>query len=167
MAGRVTNRCPGMDPVAVTEAGAGDEAEIVALWIACGLVVSTNDPAADFRFALRGACSDVLVARGRSGIVASVMVGHDGHRGWIYYLAVAPEVRRSGLGRRMVEAAEAWMSERQVPKAQLMIRETTLEVQNFYERLGYTILPRVTMQKRLDDAPCLLPSDRPTPTHLP
>ena len=95
------------------------------------------------------------------------MVGHDGHRGWVYYLAVSPAFRRQGLGRRMVEAAEAWMSERGVPKAQLLIRDTNLGVQSFYERLGYTVLPRVTMQKVLAGSAALLPSDSPKTPHLP
>ena len=89
-----------------------DETAVVALWQACGLVASYNDPAADFRFARAGADSDVLVGEEAGRIVASVMVGHDGHRGWLYYVASDPVSRGSGVGRRMVEAAELAAGER-------------------------------------------------------
>jgi ribosomal protein S18 acetylase RimI-like enzyme len=123
-----------------------DEAAIVALWQACGLTVPHNDPAADFRFALSKPNSDVLVLDDLSG---SVMVGHDGHRGWLYYVAVASDRRRKGLGRALVEAAEAWLKQRGVPKAQLMVRETNQVVAAFYQRLGYDLMPRISMQKWL------------------
>ena len=75
-----------------------DEAATVALWQACGLVASYNDPHANFRFARAGAASDVLVAADGDGrVVASAMVGHDGHRGWLYYVAVDPGVRSRGI----------------------------------------------------------------------
>ena len=64
-------------------ARAADEAAVVALWRACGLVTATNDPAADFRFALAGPASAVLVGDDAEAIVAAAMVGHDGHRGWL------------------------------------------------------------------------------------
>ena len=102
-----------------------DQADIIALWHACGLVVSHNDPAADFRFALAGPASAVLVAEGEGGIIGSVMVGHDGHRGWLYYLAAAPGRQGQGIGRALVAAAEAWLRVRGVPKVQLMIRPPT------------------------------------------
>lgn len=130
----------------IRAASAEDEATIVALWQACGLTVPYNDPAADFRFALGKTNSDVLVLDDLRG---SVMVGHDGHRGWLYYVAVAPDRRRQGLGRALVEAAEAWLKQRGVPKAHLMVRETNQAVAAFYQRLGYDVMPRVSMQKWL------------------
>lgn len=127
-----------------------DEAQVVALWRACGLVVSYNDPAADFRFAIGGAASAVLVGVGDTGgIVGSVMVGHDGHRGWLYYVAADPAARGRGIGRRMVAAAEAWLRQRGVVKAQLMVRETNTAVVSFYEHLGFEVTPRVVMAKWL------------------
>jgi ribosomal protein S18 acetylase RimI-like enzyme len=80
-----------------------DENAIVALWQSCGLTIIYNDPAMDFRFALGKPNSDILVLDDLSG---SVMVGHDGHRGWLYYVAVAPSRQRKGLGRALVAAAE-------------------------------------------------------------
>ena len=97
----------------VKSAVAEDEQAVVALWHACDLVASYNDPVADFRFAKAGPCSDVLVAVDDAGEVAgSVMVGHDEHRGWLYYVAARPTSRSKGVGRRMVQAAENWLRQR-------------------------------------------------------
>ncbi|MHB1302807.1 MAG: GNAT family acetyltransferase [Acidiphilium sp.] len=138
-------------PVIVRSAGPEDELEIVELWRACGLVASYNDPGADFRFARGGACSDVLIGEDEGGrICGSVMVGHDGHRGWLYYVAAAPGSRGNGIGRLMVQAAEAWLRQRGVAKVQLMVRETNGRVVPFYERLGFKVAPRTVMEKWLE-----------------
>src|SRR4051812_33835794 len=87
-----------------------DETSVVELWRACDLVAGYNDPDVDFRFARAGACSDVLVGEDQTGCISgSVMVGHDGHRGWLYYVASAPCSRGSGIGRQMMQAAEEWL----------------------------------------------------------
>ena len=131
---------------AVTE----DEQAVVELWRACDLVAPYNDPVADFRFAVAGPCSDVLVAVDDAGEVAgSVMVGHDGHRGWLYYVAAHPASRGNGVGRRMGQAAENWLRERGIMKVQLLIRETNTKVVSFYEHLGFEVAPRVVMSKWL------------------
>src|SRR5690348_15737952 len=97
-------------PVTIRSATQEDQDGLVALWQACGLTVRYNDPATGFRFALGRAASDVLVGMDESGrVVGSVMVGHDGHRRWLYYVAAAPEARGRGIGREMVAAAEAWL----------------------------------------------------------
>ncbi|HVE23208.1 MAG TPA: GNAT family acetyltransferase [Acidocella sp.] len=137
-------------PLTIRRATADDEPAVVALWRACDLVASYNDPAADFAFAKAGACSDVLVGVDEAGrIKASAMVGHDGHRGWLYYVASDPESRGAGFGRQIVTAAEAWLRERGVVKAQLLVRETNTKVVSFYERLGFEVAPRVVMGKWL------------------
>ena len=139
--------------IAIRGAAAQDEAAVVALWRACGLVVSWNDPVEDFRFARGRDNSDILVGVAAGDrIVGSVMVGHDGHRGWLYYLATDPGWRRRGVGRSMVRAAEDWLRERRVPKVQLMVRETNTAVVAFYERLGFETMPRVLMQRWLRDS---------------
>jgi hypothetical protein len=130
----------------IRSASADDEAAVMALWQACGLTVPYNDPASDFRFALGKFNSDILVADDLSG---AVMVGHDGHRGWLYYLAVAPARQRQGLGRMLVTAAEQWLAARGIPKVQLMVRETNEAVTAFYQRLGFDPMPRINMQKWL------------------
>ncbi|MBN9082173.1 MAG: GNAT family N-acetyltransferase [Rhizobiales bacterium 62-17] len=128
-----------------------DETVIVALWRACDLVVSYNDPGADFRFARGGASSDVLVGIDANGrIVGTVMVGHDGHRGWLYYVAADPMAQGSGIGRQMVTAGEDWLRQRGIAKVQLMVRETNTKVIGFYDHLGYEETPRVIMAKWLD-----------------
>ncbi len=137
------------DGLTVRPATAEDEPAVVALWRECNLVASYNDPAADFRFARAGACSTVLVGELAGRIQGSVMVGHDGHRGWLYYVAAAPDARGLGIGKRMVRAAESWLRERGVGKAQLLVRETNTQVVAFYERLGFETAPRVVMSRWL------------------
>src|ERR1700733_9877505 len=137
-------------PLTIRSAAADDEPAVIALWRACDLVASYNDPAADFAFAKAGACSDVLVGEDESGrIKGSVMVGHDGHRGWLYYVASDPAARGVGFGRQMVTAAEDWLRERGVVKVQLLVRETNTKVVSFYEHLGFEVAPRVVMSRWL------------------
>lgn len=112
--------------------------DAVALWHEAGLTRPWNDPAADLRRALDGGSSTVLAILAEQGqLLATAMVGHDGHRGWVYYLAVHPARQGTGLGRRLMDACEAWVHERGIPKIQLMVRDTNLEAQSFYEALGY------------------------------
>jgi ribosomal protein S18 acetylase RimI-like enzyme len=111
--------------------------ETVALWREAELTRPWNDPYEDFRRAVGGDTSAVLGALEAGGIVASVMVGVDGHRGWVYYLAVANDYRRRGLGTQLMHAAESWIAQHGAPKIQLMVRETNLQVVEFYEKLGY------------------------------
>ena len=140
-------------PLNVRPATAGDEPSVIALWRACDLVTSYNDPASDFGFARAGACSEVLVGEDEAGdIRGSVMVGHDGHRGWLYYVAADPAARGRGHGRQMVAAAEEWLRARGVAKAQLLVRDTNTRVVSFYERLGFEVAPRVVMGKWLGPA---------------
>lgn len=127
-----------------------DRDAVVALWNACGLVVPWNDPDADIALCLsKPASAALLVGEAEGRVVASVMVGQEGHRGWIYYLAADPAMRGRGFGRAMVEAAESWLMAQGMPKVQLLVRETNTAVQGFYERLGYTRSPVTMMQKWL------------------
>ena len=141
-------------PLTIRAAVPADEPSVVALWHACDLVASYNDPAADFRFAKAGACSDVLVGEDATGrIVGSVMVGHDGHRGWLYYVSASPQSRGRGIGRQIVQAAEDWLRQRGVVKVQLLVRETNTKVVSLYEHLGYEVTPRIVMAKWLREPP--------------
>src|ERR1700722_12151479 len=120
-----------------------EETAVIALWRTCGLVVSHNDPVADFRLARGKSNSDVLVALNDDNqIIGAALVGHDGHRGWLYYVAVDPDHRLKGVGRELVQAGEKWIAERGIPKMQLMIRETNTQVADFYESVGYGKIPR-------------------------
>lgn len=112
--------------------------DTVALWRDSGLTRPWNDPHADVMRALREPTSTVLAARDEQGaLLGTAMVGHDGHRGWVYYLAVAPAQRRKGLGRDLMRASEQWLVARGVPKLNLMVRNTNTAVLAFYESLGY------------------------------
>jgi ribosomal protein S18 acetylase RimI-like enzyme len=127
-----------------------DYPAVIQLWDACGLVVPYNPPLEDLQRAAGKPASDVLVGVIGSRPVASVMVGHDGHRGWIYYLAVDPACQHQGYGARMVTAAEEWLAARDIRKVQLMVRETNTRVTGFYEHLGYERSKVVVMQRWLD-----------------
>jgi ribosomal protein S18 acetylase RimI-like enzyme len=82
-----------------------------------------------------------------------VMVGHDGHRGWLYYVAASPASRGEGVGRIVVQAAENWLRQRGVVKVQLLVRETNTKVVSFYEHLGFEVAPRVVMSRWLGETP--------------
>ena len=139
-------------PLTIRPAGPDDETSVVALWRACDLVASYNDPSKDFHFARAKEGSDILVGLdAEQSIVGSVMVGHDGHRGWIYYVAADPNRRSQGIGRSMVDAAEQWLKHKGVVKVMLLVRETNTQVVDFYNGLGFETVPRVIMQKWLED----------------
>jgi len=132
------------------------EAEIeaaVALWDEAGLLRPWNDPRADIRLALAGPASTVLAGRIDGRLVATAMVGWDGHRGWIYYVAVAKAERRRGYGARMVQAAEDWLVARKAPKLNLLVRAENQTVVAFYEALGYLRSNTVMLQRVLPRKP--------------
>jgi ribosomal protein S18 acetylase RimI-like enzyme len=134
--------------VRIRELHLDDTADATALWHAEGLTRPWNDPVSDFARAIQGPASAVLGAREGGRLVATAMVGHDGHRGWVYYLAVASDRRRQGLGRTLMDACEAWLQERGVPKLNLMIRGDNAGAIGFYEALGYGRDDVVVMSKR-------------------
>ena len=127
-----------------------DESAVIALWQECGLTRPWNPPAADIALLRGSGHGEILVAQGEGGVVGSVMVGHDGHRGWVYYLAVGASHRRRGLGNRLMRAAEAWLRQRGIRKVELMIRDTNTAVTAFYARLGYGEEPVRVMSRWLD-----------------
>ena len=128
-----------------------DEEEVVALWHACGLTRPWNDPSADFRLALATPTSTVLMVREAADVIGSVMVGFDGHRGWIYYLAVSPSARRQGVGRTLMAASEQWLRDRGAPKLQLMVRDDNAAALEFYATLGLEPQNVVTLGRFLRD----------------
>jgi ribosomal protein S18 acetylase RimI-like enzyme len=127
-----------------------DIASVIALWQRCGLTRPWNDPAADIALARKGANAAVLAGRDGSAIVATVLVGHDGHRGWVYYVAVDPDHRHKGYGGIVMEAAESWLRARGIEKLQLMVRSGNSQVQTFYQSLGYLAQERIVYAKWLD-----------------
>lgn len=138
------------DAAIVAPATAADEGPVVALWQAAGLTRPWNDPVADFRRALATPASDVLVARVGASLAGAVMVGDDGHRGWVYYLGVDPQRRRSGIGRALMASAEDWLRKRDCPKLMFMVRHDNLATKAFYAALGYDAQEVVTLGRRLD-----------------
>jgi len=126
-----------------------DVEAVVALWTACGLTRPWNDPYKDISFAREGENSTVLVGIADGRISATVMVGHDGHRGMFYYVAVDPALQRRGLGTEAVRAAEGWLGERGVWKVNLLVRTENEKVRGFYEKLGYEINPVFCMARRI------------------
>ena len=127
-----------------------DVAKIIALWERCGLTRPWNDPAADIALARRSPDATVLVGRVAGEIVGSVMVGHDGHRGWVYYVSVDPDHHGRGHGRAVMTAAEDWLRARGVPKLQLLVRRANAKVRAFYETLDYAEQETVVFGKWLD-----------------
>ena len=130
--------------------GDGDVADVIALWQRCGLTRPWNDPASDIALARKGENAAMLAGRDNSGIVASVLVGHDGHRGWVYYVAVDPDCRHKGYGRVIMDAAEHWLRLRGIEKLQLMVRPDNSQVQAFYRSIGYLEQERIIYAKWLD-----------------
>ena len=126
-----------------------DAAPVIALWHACNLVVPWNDPAHDIACKLKVNPELFLVAVEAGRVVGTVMVGYDGHRGWINYLGVAPELRRRGVGRLLMQEAETRLRARGCPKINLQVRTTNLEVIEFYKAIGFQEDPVVSFGKRL------------------
>jgi ribosomal protein S18 acetylase RimI-like enzyme len=127
-----------------------DVVDVVALWQRCGLTRPWNDPASDIALARRNPNSTVLVGRTDGAIVATAMVGHDGHRGWVYYVAVDPDRQKKGFGRAMMDAAEAWLRAAGVPKLQLLVRRENAKAGAFYQSIGYEEADTVTYAKWID-----------------
>lgn len=138
---------PGME---IRPFNAADTEAVVGLWKECNLVVPWNDPYKDILRKLKVDAHMFLVGESAGGIVATVMGGYEGHRGWINYLAVSPRHRGEGLGRRLIERLEALFEAKGCPKINLQVRESNREIIAFYEAMGYRIDNSVTLGKRLD-----------------
>ena len=126
-----------------------DRHEVIRLWNACALVVPQNDPEADIDCKLQVQPELFLVGVRAATLVATVMAGYDGHRGWINYLAVDPRFRYQGIGRRMMEAVEEKLRRLGCPKINLQVRHSNDGVIAFYQRIGYTVDPVTSLGKRL------------------
>ncbi len=132
----------------------GDRDPVVALWRRCGLIVSYNDPDRDIALWRASPNAEIFVGEHKAGsgaerILATVCVGHDGHRGYPYYVAIDPDFRGRGLGRRMMRHAEKWLARLGVPKINLMVRDTNAEVRDFYLSIGYQEEPRLVFSRWL------------------
>ena len=127
-----------------------DESAVIALWQACDLVRSWNDPQKDIQRKLAVDPELFLVGALDGRLIATVMIGYEGHRGWINYLAVHPEHRRCGHARKIMAAGENLLSSLGCPKINLQVRTTNRSVLEFYQALGYAADDVVSLGKRLE-----------------
>jgi len=131
-----------------------DEPAVVALWTECDLLRPWNNPHRDIRRKLKVNPEWFLVGVLEGRVVATVMAGYEGHRGWLNYLAVAPDLRGSGFGRSIVAEAERLLGEAGCPKINLQIRTSNAAAIEFYRRLGYATDAVISMGKRLEHDSC-------------
>ena len=128
-----------------------DEDAVVALWEACGLTRPWNDPHRDIARKLTTQPDLFLVGTGEDdgSVIATAMIGFDGHRGWVYYLAVDPAHRGNGHSTALMAEAERILIERGCPKLMLMVRAENTAVVDLYQHLGYEPETTLVMGKRL------------------
>lgn len=128
-----------------------DQKAVVQLWQECDLVMPWNDATKDIHRKLRVQRDMFLVGLLDDRLVATVMAGYEGHRGWINYLAVAPNCQGRGFGRRMVEEAESRLRALGCPKINLQVRASNASEVEFYNRIGFSMEDRISMGKRLEE----------------
>ena len=122
---------------------------VINLWQACNLVVAWNDPIKDIQRKMLVDPDLFLIGELSEDIVATVMGGYEGHRGWINYLAVSPEHQRKGYARAMMQQVEALILQKGSPKINLQVRNNNIDVIQFYQAIGYDIENAVGLGKRL------------------
>jgi ribosomal protein S18 acetylase RimI-like enzyme len=128
---------------------ADDEPAVVALWEQCRLTRPWNDPHKDIARKLKVQPELFLVGVENGVIVATVMAGYEGHRGWVNYLAVARAFRGRGFGRSLMHRVEELLLRMGCPKVSLLIRAPNADVVEFYSHIGYTQDDVVALGKRL------------------
>jgi len=129
----------------------GDEEALVSLWNMCKLTVPWNNPYKDIARKLKVQAELFLVGYMEDKLIASVMGGYDGHRGWINYLAVHPDFQARGYGKQLMDNVETRLRKLGCPKINLQIREGNNKVLSYYQKLGFVEEKRISMGKRLED----------------
>ena len=129
----------------------GDEEALVSLWNMCKLTVPWNNPYKDIARKLKVQAELFLVGYLGNKLIASVMAGYDGHRGWINYFAVHPDFQARGYGKQLMDNVENGLRELGCPKINLQIREGNDKVSTYYQKLGFVEEKRINMGKRLED----------------
>ena len=127
-----------------------DEPAVINLWTRCGLVRPHNDPRKDIHRKSKVKPDMFLVGLIEGKLVATVMVGYEGHRGWINYLAVCPEHQKMGFGKQMMNEAERLLRSEGCPKINLQVRTSNAEVLAFYRAIGFVQDDVVSLGKRLE-----------------
>ncbi len=126
-----------------------DQAEIISLWVNCGLVVPWNDPKKDFERKVAHSPEQFLVIEREGIVIASTMFGYDGHRGSVNYLVVLPEFQKMGIGEKLMSEVERRLVLDGCPKINLQVRNTNVNVLNFYDAIGYKVDSVLCVAKRL------------------
>ncbi len=126
-----------------------DQEQEISLWKVSGLTVPWNDPEKDISRKLKVNPELFLVAEENEKIIGSIMGGYDGHRGWINYLAVCPNHRKKGIGKKLMLHAEEKIKEKGCPKINLQVRENNTDVIAFYNAIGYSEDKAISFGKRL------------------
>jgi len=130
-----------------------DEQKVIQLWLDCGLVVPQNNPIKDIKRKSTVNPEWFLVGLKGGNIIASCMVGYEGHRGWINYLAVSPSEQRKGYAKAIMKKAEELLRNAKCPKINLQVRSTNSKVIAFYERMGFRDDEVTSLGKRLEHDP--------------
>jgi ribosomal protein S18 acetylase RimI-like enzyme len=154
---KAPRRCRGIDsssrqgiPVEIRSYASGDEQQVISLWERSGLTRPWNDPRKDIARKLRVQPELFLVAVEDGAVVGSVMGGYDGHRAWMYYVAVDERLRKTGIGSRMIGELEQRLSALGCPKVNLQVRGSNRDAAGFYTSLGYAPDDVLSFGKRLE-----------------
>jgi ribosomal protein S18 acetylase RimI-like enzyme len=126
-----------------------DELTVIALWKECGLTRPWNDPRKDIARKLKVQPELFLVGVVSGQVMASVMAGYEGHRGWVNYLAVSQAHRGHGYGKKLMQWVEQLFLEAGCPKINLLVRATNSGIVEFYRSMGYVQDEAVSLGKRL------------------
>lgn len=126
-----------------------DEAAVIRVWEECGLLRPWNDPRRDITRKLAEQPDLFLVGESGAEVIATAMAGFDGHRGWVYYVAVAPEHQRKSYGRQLMQTVERRLIARGCLKLNLQVRASNQEIIEFYLALGYVQDDVVSLGRRL------------------
>jgi ribosomal protein S18 acetylase RimI-like enzyme len=125
------------------------QSAVVDLWRKCGLVVPQNDPVQDIQKKVDFQPNLFFVALLDGNVVGSLMVGYEGHRGWLNYLAVLPEHQHRGCGRKLVKKSVEELEKLGCLKINLQVRRSNVSVVEFYRHLGFKEDDVISMGKRL------------------
>ncbi len=133
----------------ITDYKAEYESAVIDLWEKCELTRPWNNPRLDIERKMKEKPELLLVGLIDGNVAASAMGGYEGHRGWVYYLAVEPECQRQGLGKQMMGAIEERLLQIGCPKINIQVREGNTGALNFFKKIGYNVEERISLGKRL------------------
>jgi len=115
-----------------------DEDVVIELWKICNLIVPKNDPKLEINSKINFQPYLFFVGLLQKKLISTIMVGYEGHRGWINYLVVHPDYQRRGFGRQLMKYATNILSNMGCQKINIQVRESNRSVIQFYKKLGFT-----------------------------